>query len=106
MSGRVEEFWAEFLRVESAVQPETPYQVWYFGNTSEMARELAELVLHRRKTATASLLETNKRQPENAPIENGFSIVTDMEATPICVIRTTEIIHTPFSDVDTAFAYD
>jgi hypothetical protein len=71
MSGRVEEFWAEFLRVEPAVQPETPYQVWYFGNTSEMARELAELVLHGKKTATASLLETNKRQPQNAPMEKG-----------------------------------
>ena len=105
MSRLVEEFWAAFLKAEPAVPPDTPYQVWYFGNTSEMARELAELVLHGRKTATASLLETNKRQPQNAPIENGFSVVTDMEDIPMCVIRTTEIIHVPFSDVDTAFAY-
>ena len=106
MNGPVEEFWAEFLRAEPALLPQTPYQVWYFGNTPEMARELAELVLHGKKTATASLLETNNRQPENAPIGDGFSVVTDMEGIPICVIRTTEITHTPFCDVDAAFAYD
>ena len=106
MSRIVEEFWAAFLKAEPAVPPDTPYQVWYFGNTPEMARELAELVLHGRKTATASLLETNKRQPENAPMENGFSVVTDMEGVPMCVIRTTEIMHVPFRDVDAALAYD
>jgi uncharacterized protein YhfF len=106
MSQRVEEFWAEFLRAEPAVAPDTLYQVWYFGNTPEMARDLADLVLSGKKTATASLLETNTRQPENAPIEDGFSVVTDMEGIPICVIRTTEMIQMPFSDVDAAFAYD
>jgi len=106
MSGSVDGFWAEFLRAEPAVPPDTPYQVWYFGNTPEMARELADLVLHGTKTATASLLETNKRQPENAPIENAFSVVTDIYGTPMCGIRTTEIKHMPFSDVGAAFAYD
>jgi uncharacterized protein YhfF len=106
MNGRVEEFWAEFLNAEPAVPPDTRYQVWYFGNTPEMALELAELVLQGKKTATASLLETNKRQPANAPIEDGFSIVTDMEGTPMCVIRTAEISHMPFSDVGAAFAFD
>ena len=103
---KASEFWAAFLKANREIDPNTSYQVWYFGNTPEMARDLAELVLSGKKTATASLLETNKRQPENAPIENGYSVVTDMEGLPICVIRTTEITHMPFSDVDAAFAYD
>ena len=106
MNAAVEEFWASFLNASPDVQPDTPYQVWYFGNTSEMARELAELVLSGKKTATTSLLETNRRQPENAPVENGYSVVTDLEGRPLCVIRTSSICHVPFRDVDASFAFD
>jgi uncharacterized protein YhfF len=101
-----EEFWRAFLKANPDVTGETPYQVWYFGNSSEMARELSELVLFGTKTATASLLETNKLQPENAPVDDGYSVVTDFEGKPLCVIQTAEIRHIPFRDVDAAFAYD
>lgn len=103
---KAEEYWADFLKADQDVPPDTPFQVWYFGNASEMARELAALVLAGKKTATASLLETNKLQPENAPVENGYSVITDFEGEPMCVIRTTEIRHLPFKDVDAAFAFD
>ena len=106
MNDEVKEFWSAFLESDPDVSLETQYQVWYFGSSSEMARELAELVIAGTKTATASLLDTNKRQPENAPIENGYSVVTDFEGRPKCVIRTVEIRHVPFLEVDAAFAYD
>lgn len=106
MNAAVKDFWAGFLKANPAVRPETLYQLWYFGNTSEMARRLAELVMSGTKTATASLLETNKRQLESAPIDSGYSVVTNFEGEPICVIQTTEIRHTPFKNVDAAFAYD
>jgi uncharacterized protein YhfF len=101
-----EQFWAEFLEANSDVPRDTSYQTWYFGNSAEMARELADLVLSGTKTATASLRETNKLQPENAPVESGYSIVTNFEGEPVCVIQTAEIRHIPFKDVDAAFAYD
>lgn len=106
MNPAVQGFWAKFLTANPDVRPETPYQDWYFGNTPEMARELAVLVIAGTKTATASLLETNNRQPENAPVENGYSVITDLEGEPLCVIRTTELRHIPFNEVDAAFAYD
>jgi uncharacterized protein YhfF len=106
MSGAVKAFWAEFLETDPALLSDTPYQVWYFGNSSEMARELGSLVLSGTKTATASLLETNRLQPENAPVDDGYSVVTDFEGQPLCVIRTAEIRHLPFKNVDAAFAFD
>lgn len=106
MKAAVKEFWGMFLKTNPEVPPDTPYQVWYFGNSDEMARELAALVMSGRKTATASLLETNRREPENAPVDGGYSVVTDMEGRPLIVIRTTEIRHVPFRNVDAAFAYD
>lgn len=99
-------YWKDFRRATGLADVDTPYQVWYFGNTSEMARELAELVLSGKKTATASSLETNKLQPENAPIDGGYSVVTDLEGEPMCIIQTAEIRQVPFNEVDAAFAFD
>ncbi len=104
-SDTVEKFWVDFC-LASGVDILTPYQVWYFGNSHKMALELAELVIAGTKTATASLAQTNDLIPENAPIDNGFSVVTDFEGTPLCIIRTTEIRHLPFRDVDAGFAAD
>ena len=106
VNNSINDYWAAFLAANLKVPRETPYQVWYFGNSSEMASELAELVIDGTKTATASLLETNELQPENAPVENGYSVVTDFETKPKCVIRTTEIRHIPFNEVDATFAHD
>lgn len=103
--GKAAEFWAEFCAA-SGIDPREPYQVWYFGNTPEMARELAELVLTGTKTASASLAAVNEVKPDEAPILGGYSVVTDMGSEPICVIRTTEIRHMAFADVDTSFAFD
>ena len=104
-STAVEKFWREFCETEK-LSPATPYQVWFFGNTSEMARELAELVISGKKRATASLFEFNEMHPEVAPINDGYSVVTDFEDNPLCVIQTTEIRQIPFMEVDAAFAFD
>src|SRR5688500_12076467 len=106
MKTSVENYWQEFLEAAPDVAPDTPYQVWYFGSTDEQARELAELVVAGKKTATASQLETNRLQPEKAPIDNCHSVVTDFEGKPMCIIQTTEIRHLPFGEVDAEFAYD
>ena len=105
-SEAVENFWKEFVSQTSDINPETPYQVWYFGNTPEMARELAELVIAGKKRATASLVEFNEKHLELAPAADGYNVVTDFEGAPLCVIQTTEIRHIPFMEVDAQFAFD
>ena len=106
ISAQVEEFWKEFRALNPQVNPETPFQVWFFGNSREMARELGELVISGKKKATASLVSINELKPEIAPIPDGYSIVTDFDGAPMCVIRTTEIRHLPFDEVDAQFAFD
>jgi uncharacterized protein YhfF len=104
MSKSASDLWTQFRASEPGVDPATTYQVWYFGNTREMAGDLAGLVLSGAKTATASAVEMNRIQPENAPQHDGYSVVTDFDGHPLCVIRTTEIRHIPFVDVDADFA--
>lgn len=100
-----EKFWLEACAT-CGIDPATDYQVWFFGNSEQQARELAELVIAGTKTATASVVEFNDQHPEVAPISDGFSVVTDFFGEPMCVIQTTEIRHLPFREVDAAFAYD
>jgi uncharacterized protein YhfF len=106
MSSTPAELWEEFRRSRKDISDDEPYQVFYFGNTSEMASELAELVRQRRKIATASLASTNELRPHEAPILGGYSVVTDFEGNAICVIRTLEITTARFADVDERFAAD
>ena len=100
------DLWSRFRAVNRDVRDDAEYQVWYFGNTPEMASELAELVLIGRKTATASLAATDAIKPDEAPFAYGYSIVTDFYGEPVCVVQTVEIRHLPFAEVDAQFAFD
>ena len=106
MGTRAERFWSEFLAANPHVDAATPYQIWYFGDGPELARSLADLVLAGVKTATASLKLVNDAEPEKAPIEGGYSVVTSFDGEPLCVLRTTEVRHLPFLEVDARFAYE
>jgi uncharacterized protein YhfF len=106
MSQTAQKYWNAFLDANPEVPKEMAFQIWYFGNTPEMAQELAELVISEKKSATASLAAVNELKPEQAPIPNGFSVVTDFHGRPICVIQTTEIRHLPFAKVEAQFAFD
>lgn len=97
--------WRAFC-AETDVNVNTPYQNWYFSNSPETAAELAELVLSGKKRATASSAAMNEIEPDKAPIPDGYSVVTDFDGHPMGVIRTTEIRHLPFNEVDADFAFD
>lgn len=103
ISSQIKNFWREFCDV-SGTNPETPYDFWYFGNTSEMARRLGELVLKGDKRATTTLLESAQKF-DDAPSVGDHSIVTDFEENPMCIIQTTEISTLPFDKVDAEYAF-
>lgn len=105
MNNSVKNFWHEFCSANK-VKIDTPYQIWYFGNNQKLAKELAELVMSGKKRATASLVAVNNLQPEIAPIDDGYSVVTDFEGNPMCIIQTNEIQILPFDEVDAQFAFD
>ncbi len=101
-----EEYWRAFRDANPSIPEDTEYQIWFFGNSLEMSLQLANFVVYGTKRATASLVLINEKIPENAPIPDGYSVVTDFEGKPLCVIQTTEIRLIPFLEVDYAFAKD
>ncbi|MDQ4121325.1 MAG: ASCH domain-containing protein [Acidobacteriota bacterium] len=105
-SERVVSFWREFCAQNTQVDPGEPFQAWFFSNTHESAKELVELVLAGKKTATASLAAINEIDSENAPVVGGYSVVTDFDGNPFCILQTVEVRQLPFESVDAAFAFD
>jgi uncharacterized protein YhfF/predicted N-acetyltransferase YhbS len=102
---RVAAYWSEFCRAASVPEP-TAYQAWHFGAAPALAHDLVELVLHGPKRATAALAETDDAQPESAPVLHGYSVVTEHDGAPRCVIRTVWLDRRPLAAVDAQFAFD
>jgi len=102
-SDDVRRFWLTFC-AETGVGADQTYDAFAFGDSTEMADELAGLVLHGPKRATAGLLADYADEP--LPEVGGHSIVLGGDSQPVCVIRTTEVRVLPFRAVDAAFAWD
>jgi uncharacterized protein YhfF len=104
-SDSIEKFWREFCAENPEINPDESYEVWFFHHSRESSKELAQLVLSGKKKATASLME-NESDSGDGGIVGGYSIVTDFDGNPQCVIQTTEVRFLPFNEVDAEFAFD
>lgn len=102
----VEKFWKEFCAKNPEINAGESYQVWFFHHNRESSKKLAELVLSGKKKATASLAEADETDFGDGGIVSGYSVVTDFDGVPQCVIQTTEVHVMPFKDVDAKFAFD
>lgn len=97
-------YWDEFIAATGDVAAD--YVVVAFGDTPEMADELAALVVSGRKRATASLLRDYPAGGEPMPRAGDFVVVVDGAGRPRCIWRTTEVMVKPLIEVDDAFAWD
>ena len=102
----VKAFWEAFQKEHDQPAPDTPYEVWYFGDSQKLADELAELVVTGKKTATASLYWEYEAEGEALPQVGGYSVITDYDGKPRGVIQTTEVRIRPFDEVEADFAAD
>jgi uncharacterized protein YhfF len=96
--------WAEY-RTAVGDEPEL-LGSFAFGDSKALANELAELVQHGPKRATATLLADFEKDGEELPREGEHWVVLDGDGLPRCVIRTTQVDVKPFSKIDAADAWD
>jgi len=82
------------------------YVVGSFGDSAEMATELADLVAAGIKRATASLALDYGEGCEAMPRPGDFVMMLDGKRRPRFIWRTTEVTIKPLSQVDDAFAWD
>jgi uncharacterized protein YhfF len=103
-SAETDAFWQAFRRY--AGLDHDNYVVGSFGDTPEMATELADLVIAGTKSATASLARDYGEGREPTPRTGDFVMMLDGEARPRLIRRTIEVTIKPLSQVDEAFAWD
>jgi uncharacterized protein YhfF len=97
-------FWEAFRR--HAGLDHGNYVVGSFGDSPEMATELADLVAAGIKRATASLARDYGEGREPMPKPGDFAMMLDGEGRPRFIWRTTEVTLKPLCEVDEAFAWD
>jgi uncharacterized protein YhfF len=81
-------------------------EVGWFGDSSDLASELGELVREGRKTATAGLLWAWEAEHGGPPLVGHQEVVIDWAGIPLAVIELTEVRVIRFRDVDASFARD
>jgi uncharacterized protein YhfF len=108
MSERVGAFWRRYLGTLPAEHPHhhARADAFAFGDSPDLADELAALVEAGRKRATASLPVEFTAEGLPLPSVGDVSIVTLSDGAPVAIIELVEIRHVPFHAVDAAFAAD
>ena len=103
-SSDTDAFWQAFRRYAGVDHGN--YVVASFGDSPDMATELADLVIAGIKRATASLARDYGEGRDPTPKPGDFVMMLDGEGQPRFIWRTTEITIKPLSEVDEAFAWD
>lgn len=98
----IENYWKQFVK-EKGISA-TNYSAWSFGDSKQMADELAELVVKGDKTATTSaydLYEIGEKIPEVGE----YNMILDGNHHPICITQTKVAEIVPFNFVSAEHAY-
>lgn len=104
ISPAIEAFWASARRAVPSLPAEIVADIWYFGDSRDQARSLADLVLHGPKRATTGLVAEMAAEGTPLPRLDGLSLVTDFDGTPLMILRSTRVDIQPFNEVDADFA--
>ncbi|AST95983.1 ASCH domain-containing protein [Shouchella clausii] len=81
------------------------YEAWAFGDTEEMADELAELVLAGKKTATSSNYTLYELEQEPLPKVGQHHVLLNGKGEAVAVIVTTAVTVIPYNQVTEEHAF-
>lgn len=103
---QIQAFWQRFLKVNPRNQSALTYEdAWSFGDTPQMADELAALVLAGKKTATTSAAALYEIEQEALPQSGTYSVLLDGSDVPRAVLYLESVSIVPFDEVTAAFAF-
>ena len=99
----INQMWEDYFKIN----PNAPkkYVAWSFGNTKEIANELAMLVLEEVKTATASNYTLYELEKEDLPYVGLINIILDGDGEPVAIAETISVEVVPFDEVSEEHAY-
>ncbi|ASF40623.1 ASCH domain-containing protein [Halobacillus halophilus] len=97
------QLWEDYRKTN----PHAPahYEAWAFGDSKEMADQLAELVLEGRKTATSSYYTIYEWENESLPNSGLHNIILDGNGEAVAIMETTSVKVVPFDEVTEEHAF-
>jgi uncharacterized protein YhfF len=97
-------FWHAYAESIGGADESLFYQAFAFGDSQELADELADLVLRGIKRATAGAVWSYEAEGKRLPQPGDLSIVTKWTGQPLCLIETQAVEVVPFGGVTAEFA--
>jgi uncharacterized protein YhfF len=102
---KLEQYWQAYLAtLSNATLSVEIYDASQFGDHSDLADKLGNLILKGVKTATCSTLWEWEAEGSELPKVGSKTIVLDGHDNPICIIETIEVVIRAFNEVDAKFA--
>jgi uncharacterized protein YhfF len=108
MEAAVLAYWQDYLDRLSRDLDQEPklFAVFSFGDSKELADELAALVRQGIKTATCSALVGYEKDQTPLPQKGDLSVVLDGSGNPVFVIENVSVVILPFNEVSEQFAFE
>lgn len=95
-----QEMWNAYKQINPSIGDEI--DAWAFGVQADF---LADLVLKREKTATASAYDLYAVDAEPLPREGTFDVILDGQNQAVCIVEITKVSVHPFNHVSADHAY-
>ena len=102
-STEIKNYWEKFCQANH-LDTTTAYSAWSYGNSPEMANDLADLTVRGIKTATTSAAELYEFG-EPKPYAGEYNIILNGDQKPVCITRTTVVETIPYDLVSAEHAY-
>jgi uncharacterized protein YhfF len=96
--------WKRFSESSGGADEGRFYEAFFFGDSEELANDLAALVLRGAKRATAGAVWYFEAQGKRLPRPGDLSILTNWSGQPLGIIETLSVEVVPFHDVTAEFA--
>ncbi|MDD3127124.1 MAG: ASCH domain-containing protein [Candidatus Izemoplasmatales bacterium] len=94
-----EKAWNFFLKLRHLDRHTTFLETFYFSDNEKTANKLLKLVLEGTKKATSSCLKSYEIEESRIPKVGDYSIVTNWQGDPQCVIKTTKVSIMPYKNM-------
>ncbi len=93
------EFWQGFLEEKGLDDDTECSEVFRFGRSEDESQRLLKLVLRGKKRASTSSYLAYEAEGDALPEKGSYSIITDWDGIPRCVIRVTKVKVIPFCEI-------
>lgn len=96
--------WRAYVATAGGADEARFYEAFCFGDSQELADDLAALVVQGTKRATAGAVWSFAAEGKRMPRPGDLSVVTNWSGQPQCIIETLSVDVVPFAEVTAEFA--